>query len=308
MVDLRVSFLTAVLGPSVTVRVLDPDAFLPFSTERLGLRPAVEDRLVKAIEAPWGLVLVTGPAGCGKTTTLYSCLTRLATPERKLLTIEDPVEVMLEGVTQAGLRPREGFSFPVAVRSFLRSAPNVIMVGEVRDQETAELCLQASLTGHLVMSTLHTNDAVLTLTRLVDMGCDPFLVADSVKLVLAQRLVRLLCPACKRPGKPHGSRLALAADLAREGGLDWDALSRDFHELVGCAECNQTGFRGRAAIAEVLELTPELGVALRRGATADELRTIAVSQGMRTMAADGIERAAQGLTSLDEVLRVVPGR
>jgi type II secretory ATPase GspE/PulE/Tfp pilus assembly ATPase PilB-like protein len=305
---MRVSILHAALGPSVTVRVLDPDAIQPFEIGRLGLAPRDQERLKRAVDAPWGLVLVTGPAGCGKTTTLYSCLSRLATPDRKLLTAEDPVEVLLPGVLQAPIRPQQGLTYAASLRAFLRSAPNVIMIGELRDGETARMALSASLTGHLVMSTLHTNDAALTLTRLVEMGCDPYLVADSTRLVLGQRLVRVLCPECRRPAEPSASRLALAADLARPGGLDWEAQPKTFHEPAGCPKCNQTGFRGRMAIAETLETTSEIGAALRRGAGDGELRTIAVGQGMTTMAADGVRRAAEGLTSLDEVLRVVPGR
>jgi excisionase family DNA binding protein len=307
-VDMRVSFLHAALGPSATVRVLDPDAIQPFEIARLGFTPGDQERLERAIDAPWGLVLVTGPAGCGKTTTLYSCLSRLATPDRKLMTAEDPVEVLLPGVLQAPIRPQEGVTYATSLRAFLRSAANVIMLGELRDGETAQMALSASLTGHLVLSTLHTNTAALTLTRLVAMGCDPYLVADSTRLVLGQRLVRALCTECRRPAAPNESRLALAADLARQGGVDWDALPAAFHEAVGCTRCNHTGYRGRMALAETLEMTSEIGAALRRGASDSELHALAVGQGMTTLAADGLRRAAEGLTSLDEVLRVVPGR
>jgi excisionase family DNA binding protein len=307
-VDMRVSVLHAALGPSATVRVLDPDAIQPFEIARLGLAPRDQGRLERAVDAPWGLALVTGPAGCGKTTTLYSCLSRLATPDRKVMTAEDPVEVLLPGVLQVPIQPQQGLTYAASLRAFLRSAPNVIMIGELRDGETARMALSASLTGHLVMSTLHTNDAALTLTRLVEMGCDPYLVADSTRLVLGQRLVRALCRDCRRPAEPKASRLALAEDMARQGGLDWDALPRTFHEPVGCAKCNQMGYQGRMALAETLEMTSEIGSALRRGADDGELRTIAVGQGMTTMVGDGVRRAAEGLTSLDEVLRVVPGR
>ena len=306
-IDLRVSFLFAALGPSLTVRILDPDVMRPLTLDRMGYSPRDRDRLVEALGAPWGLVLVTGPTGCGKTTTLYACLNRLATPDRKVMSVEDPVEFLLPGMVQMQLRPNAGVTFPVAVRSMLRSAPNVIMIGELRDRETAQMALVASLTGHLVLTTLHASDAALALVRLVEMGCDPFLVADATRLIIAQRLVRLLCRECSAGQPPPASRLEVAAQSARDGGLDWPSLPKAFRGPVGCAKCHQTGFRGRDVIAEAMEVTPEIGEALRRGAATDELRALAVRQGMTTMAADGIRRAAEGATSLDEVLRVLRG-
>jgi len=304
-VDLRVSFLHAALGPSLTVRVLDPDVVRPLDLDGIGYSPADREKLLRAIEAPWGTVMVTGPTGIGKTTTLYACLNHLAGPERKLMTVEDPVEFFLPWVVQVPVRSRDGVTFPVALRSFLRSAPNVILVGEVRDFETLQIVHQASLTGHLLLTTLHADEAARALKRMVEMGSDPFVVADSTRLIASQRLIRRLCPVCSAEQEPAASRLEVAAELARAGGLDWTSLARKFRRPVGCAECHQTGFRGRDAIAETLEVTPEIGAALRRGASVEELRTIAVGQGMTTMAADGIRRAAAGTTSLDEVLRVL---
>ncbi len=208
--------------------------------------------LLRALRAPWGAILLTGPTGCGKTTALYACLNHLATPERKLMSVEDPVEFLLPGVVQVAVRPQAGVTFATAVRAFLRSAPNVIMLGEVRDLESLQLVHQAALTGHLVLTTLHADEAARALVRMVEIGSDPFLVADST-----------------------------------------------------CAKCHQTGFRGREVIAEALEVTPEIGAALRRGASLDELRTIAVGQSMTTLAADGLRRAAEGHTSIEEVLRVL---
>jgi len=306
-VDLRVSFLHAVLGPSLCARVLDPDVVRPLDLDGLSYCDRDREQLVRAINAPWGLVIVTGPTGCGKTTTLYACLHRLATPDRKVMTVEDPVEFLLPGVVQTSLRPRQGVTFAVAIRSMLRSAPNVILVGEIRDPETAHLVCQAALTGHTVLTTLHANDAALALTRLVDMGLDPFLVADATRLVVAQRLIRKLCAACRTPATPQASRLDEAARLAAAGGLDWASVPRLFHGPAGCERCHQTGFRGREVIAEALEVTPEIGEALRRGISTDDLRTLAVRGGMTTMAADAIRRAAAGTTSLDEALRVVRG-
>jgi type II secretory ATPase GspE/PulE/Tfp pilus assembly ATPase PilB-like protein len=203
------------------------------------------------------------------------------------------------------VRPHEGVTFPTALRSFLRSAPNVIHVGEIRDFETLQIVHQAALTGHLLLTTLHADEAARALKRMVEMGSDPFVVADSTKLIIAQRLVRKLCPECSVEAQPHASQIEQAAELARAGGLDWAALPRAFRAPRGCAKCHQTGFRGRDVIAEALEVTPEIGAALRRGASLDELRTIAIGQGMTTMAADGVRRAAAGLTSLEEALRVL---
>jgi len=307
LIDLRVSFLFAVLGPSITMRVLDPEVARPLDLEGIGYAPGDRQRLLHAIGSPSGLVIVTGPTGCGKTTTLYACLKHLTTPERKLMTVEDPVEFLLPGVVQTSLRPSACVTFPVALRSFLRSAPNVVLVGEIRDRETAMLVCQASLTGHVVLTTLHTNDAAAALTRLVELGIDPFVVGDATRLVVAQRLVRKLCRECRAEERPAASRLREAADLAEAGGLDWASLPKAFRRPAGCEQCHGTGFRGREVIAEALELTPEIGEALRRGTTTDELRARAVARGMTTMAADGLRRAAAGVTSLDEVLRVLRG-
>ncbi|HUT36947.1 MAG TPA: ATPase, T2SS/T4P/T4SS family [Planctomycetota bacterium] len=304
VVDLRVCFVPAVLGPSLTVRVLDASA-VRLELDRLGYAPRDKERLLRALRAPWGTLLITGPTGCGKTTVLYACLNHLVSPERKLMAVEDPVEFLLPGVVQVAVRPQAGVTFATAVRSFLRSAPNVIMVGEVRDLASLQLVHQAALTGHLVLTTLHADEAARALVRMVEIGSDPFLVADSTKLIIAQRLIRKLCPECSVEAQPLASHLEQAATLARAGGLDWAALPKAFRAPRGCAKCHQTGFRGREVIAEALEVTPEIGAALRRGASLDELRTIAIGQGMTTMAADGIRRAAEGATSLEEVLRVL---
>jgi len=304
-IDLRVSFLWAQLGPSLTARVLDPEVIPALTLDSLGYSPRDREKLLRWLAAPWGTILLTGPTGIGKTTTLYACLTHLASPERKLMTIEDPIEYFLPGVVQVPVRERGGVTFAVALRSFLRSAPNVIMVGEVRDFETLQIAHQAALTGHLVLTTLHADEAARALKRMVEMGSDPFVVADSTRLIIAQRLVRKLCPECSVEAQPPAGHLEQAASLARAGGLDWAAQPKAFRAPRGCALCHQTGFRGREVIAEALEVTPEIGAALRRGASVDELRTIAVGQGMTTMAADGLRRAAEGATSLEEVLRVL---
>jgi general secretion pathway protein E len=305
-VDLRANFLPAHGGEAVTVRVLRPDD-VHLTFERLDFTPRDEALLRRCLDMPSGLVLCTGPTGSGKTTTLYTCFKHLIRPEVKVMSIEDPVELQLDGAVQVQVQPKIGLTFPVAIRSCFRGDPDVIMVGEVRDPETANLCVQMALTGHLVLTTLHTQDAATGLARLVEIGVPAFVAADATRLVVAQRLVRRLCPACSKADTPAESLLRQAAQRARAGGLDWDGLAASWRGPVGCRECRFTGYSGRSLIGEALEVTPEIGSALRRGATVGELRTIAIGQGMTTLAAHGLRRAAAGQTSLAEVFAVVPG-
>jgi general secretion pathway protein E len=305
LIDLRVSYVPLQLGMSLTARVLDPDIAQLLTLDRMGYSERDKERLLHGLGVPWGMLMVTGPTGCGKTTTIYACLNRLAGPQTKVMTIEDPIELFLPWVEQIPVRPQDGVTFGVAVRSMLRSAANVIMIGEIRDFETLQLAHQSALTGHLVLTTLHADEAARALVRMVEIGSDPFLVADSTKLTASQRLVRCLCRECSVEDAPLGSVLERAAELATAGGLDWASLPKGFRRPVGCAKCHQTGFRGREVVAEVLEVTPEIGAALRKGASVDELRALAVRQGMTTMAADGIRKAAAGTTSLEEALRVL---
>ena len=220
------------------------------------------------------------------------------------MSVEDPVEYLLPGVTQVPVNQSIGLTFARALRSFLRCDPDVIMIGEMRDLETLQIAVQASLTGHLVLTTLHTDDAAGALTRIMDIGLPPFLVADTARLVVAQRLVRALCRECSVGVEPTASQLAQAQVLAQQGGLDWATLPHKFRKAVGCAKCAQTGYRCRTTITEMLEVTPTLGAAVRRGARAEELRALAIKEGMTTMSADGIAKAAAGTTTLDEVLGV----
>jgi excisionase family DNA binding protein len=302
-VDIRVNTLPALFGEALTLRILRHSE-VNLSLDRLDFLPRDRRLFLKWIEAPWGLVLVTGPTGCGKTTTLYSALVHLNRPEVKVLTIEDPVEVSLPGLIQVPLRSNLGHTFASLLRAEMRADPDVILVGEIRDLDTLRMVFPAALTGHLVFSTLHTEEAAQALTRMVDMGADPFVVADATKLVTAQRLVRLVCRECSEPDAPDRDSLERAARLARTGGASWDDLKADWRKAVGCRACKFTGYRGRTLVAEVLEVSPEIGAALRRRAGTDELRTIAVGQGMKTMAAHGVLRAAAGETTLAEVLRV----
>ncbi|MEW6356926.1 MAG: ATPase, T2SS/T4P/T4SS family [Planctomycetota bacterium] len=302
--DLRVNFLPACLGESVTVRILDASA-VRLRLDHFDYAESDRAKLLRAIEAPWGMVIVSGPTGSGKTTTLYACINHVSKPGDKVMTIEDPVEYFLPWAVQVQLIVKEGLTFATGMRAILRSDPDVIMVGEIRDMETLTLSQQAALTGHLVLANLHADEAARALIRMVDMGSDPFLVGDSTKMVMAQRLVRKLCSDCSVEDTPPETALIRAAQFARSGGLGWDTLPKQFRKAVGCKKCGQTGFKGRIAIVEVLEVTPEIASALRRGASVEELRTIAVGQGMTTMAADGIRRAANGTTTIAEVIRTL---
>jgi excisionase family DNA binding protein len=302
--DLRVCFMPAVMGEALTARFLDRSAVV-LSLDRFDYPAREMETIQRWLRAPSGIIIVSGPTGSGKTTTLYACLNQVANSKNKVISIEDPVEFLLPWVVQTQLNAAAGVTFARALRSALRSDPDVVLVGEIRDRETLEITQQVALTGHLVLTTLHTEDAPSALKRMVDIGTDPFIIADSTRLIIAQRLVRCLCPECSMEQSPPAAHLEQAAELARTGGLDWNSLPKKFREAVGCPKCNKFGFKGRKAIIEVLEVTPEIGAALRRGASVDEMRAIAVGQGMTTLVADGIRRAAAGTTTLEEVLHVV---
>lgn len=302
--DLRVCFVPAVTGEAVTIRLLDAKA-AALDLDGIPFAPADRARLDRAMAAPCGLILFTGPTGSGKTTVEYACINTLAKTPRKILTVEDPVEYILENTVQIPVNPAVGLTFAAGLRAILRCDPDVIMAGEIRDRETLQILLQCALTGHLAISSLHTEDAAAALQRLLDIGGEPFLVADAVRLIVSQRLVRRLCAACSRPETPAREELAKAAAVARQGGLDWGAMAHQFRHPVGCPQCGMTGYRGRTPIAEVLEMTPELDRAIRTGAGPDHLRRLAIEQGMTTLAADGIRRCAAGETTLNEVFRVI---
>jgi type IV pilus assembly protein PilB len=302
--DLRLCCVPAYLGESIVARLLWTDN-LCLDLDRMEYAPSDRQRLDKWIKAPRGLILLTGPTGCGKTTTLYSCLMRTISESTKVVSVEDPVEYLLPGMTQISVNPKVGLTFERALRSVLRMDPDVIMIGEIRNSEAMHLCFQAAMTGHLVMTTMHVDEAAAALRRMIDLDCEPFLVADSTKLILAQRLVRKLCPDCSAEAMPGAELLSRAEKFARTGGLGWDALPKQYRKAVGCRQCGQLGYRGRTLIAETLEVTPEIASALRRKASTEEIRAIAVGQGMTTMAADGVRRAAGGIVSLAEALAAV---
>lgn len=293
-VDFRVATTPVLHGESVVLRILDrQDVALDLKT--LGFDVDLQVILRRAIERPYGIVLVTGPTGSGKTTTLYAALKEINTPDKKIITVEDPVEYVLEGVNQVPIRPAIGLSFAQALRAFLRQDPDVLMVGEIRDRETAEIAIQAALTGHLLFSTLHTNTASGAITRLLDMGIDDYLLTSTLHVVLAQRLVRKLCVECRESYSPtEEMRARLAAQ--EETGLWFRAR--------GCPRCQGSGYRGRTAILEALEMTDELRSIVLSRADAHMLEKAAVERGMRTMLRHGLERIASGATSVEEVLRV----
>ncbi len=299
--DLRVSFLPLCLGESVTARVLSGNA-TSLDLDGIAYTAPVKARIERALRA-WGMIVMTGPTGSGKTTALYALAKRLVSPGTKIVAIEDPAEYMLPGVAQVQVMPSAGLSFAVALRAALRAAPNVLLIGEIRDPETLALAQECALTGHLVLTALHTRDAAGALRRMLDIGSPAFHVGSATKLVVAQRLIRTLCPQCSKPATLSGPMLERVERIAREGGLDWGTAPKTFRQAVGCANCQGTGYRGRTVIAEALEVTSEVAEALERKATDDELNALAVKQGMISVAAQGMQRAAAGETTVEEVLR-----
>ena len=292
-IDVRVATIPCVHGENVSLRLLGAERF---DFARLGLEPSVEKTIRSLISMPNGIVLVTGPTGCGKSTSLYTFLSSLNVTERRIVTIEDPVEHKIDGVIQIAVKPEIDLTFANALRSILRGDPNVVMIGEMRDRETVEIAIRAAQTGHLVFSTLHTNDAVGGITRLLDMGVEPFLVGSSVRAFLAQRLVRKLCPHCSKPTEMTRQELeAIGFPIELAAGL---------RQPVGCQHCRQSGYAGRLAIMEICLMTPALQDLIQRRATGTELAERAALDGMIPLRRDGWRKASMGLTSVEEVLRV----
>jgi type IV pilus assembly protein PilB len=295
-IDLRVSSLPTIFGEKIVMRILDKTN-LNIDLEKLGFEPQSMKDFVSAIANPYGMVLVTGPTGSGKTTTLYSALSRVNTPEVNVMTAEDPVEYNLDGINQVLVHEDIGLTFSAALKAFLRQDPNIIMVGEIRDLDTASIAVKAALTGQLVLSTLHTIDAASAIGRLIDMGIEPFLVSSSLNLVLAQRLVRKVCAACRRP-------ITLNDEVIAELQLTpKDVETGTFYEGEGCVECNNTGYRGRQGVYEVMPMSPRIGDLVLDRASAGEIKKLAIEQGMLTLRRDALEKLKRGLTSVEEVLK-----
>jgi type IV pilus assembly protein PilB len=296
-VDVRVSTLPTIMGEKVVMRLLDQNAVI-LDIKKLGFSSEHLNKYHRLYSQSYGMVLVTGPTGSGKTTTLYSTLAEVNSPNKNIITLEDPVEYRLYGINQVQVNSKAGLTFASGLRSILRQDPNIVLVGEIRDSETADIAIRAALTGHLVFSTLHTNDAAGTITRLLDMDVEPFLAASSILGVVAQRLVRLICPECKKSYTPTPDSLER---LFLTVGPDVPII---LYQGSGCARCNHTGYRGRMAIHEVMPITSQIREAINRRASSDEISSIAMNQGMTTMCQDGIQKALAGLTDISEIMRV----
>lgn len=297
-VDLRVSCLPTVWGEKIVMRILD-NSTAAMALSQLGFSPENLARWRESYEKPYGMVIVSGPTGSGKSTTLYATLNAIAKPELNIVTVEDPVEYRIVGINQIQTNTKAGLTFASALRSILRADPDVILIGEIRDAETAKIAIESALTGHLVLTTLHTNDAPGVVTRLIEMGVEPFLVTTALECATGQRLARRLCENCRRRVEPSASELA-AVGFEYPPGVD-----PTLYEPVGCTRCAETGFRGRVALHEVMLMSERIARLTSERASSDEIRDAAVAEGMRTLRQDGWLKVAQGLTSIQEVLRVV---
>ena len=299
-IDLRVSTIPTNHGESIVMRVLDKSSLL-FGLPELGFFSDDQEIFERLIKLPDGVLLVTGPTGSGKTSTLYACLNYINKPDRKIITVEEPIEYQMNGINQVQVNPEIGMTFPAALRSILRQAPNVIMIGEIRDLETASIATTASLTGHLVFSTLHTNDAPSAVARLIDIGVQPFLVASSVRAIMAQRLVRRLCKNCKQPGEL--TETDLRALRIEPGQLSEAQVMKP----IGCEQCRQIGYKGRTGIFEIFIIDDEARHMINKRSSTLMLRQRARELGMRTLREDGVRKVLAGLTSAEEVISITMG-
>ena len=296
-IDIRVSIIPTAHGERVVMRILEKGNFL-FSLEQLGMCRHDYELVDKLILSSHGIILVTGPTGSGKSTTLYAALQRVNSPDKNIITVEDPIEYQIPGIGQIQVRPKIGLTFAMGLRHILRQDPDVILVGEIRDHETAEMAVQASLTGHLVFSTLHTNDSAGAITRLVNMGIEPFLVTSSTISIMAQRLVRRICQHCREAYTPEAASLA-------ELGISPDTLQDGkVFRGVGCVKCQNRGYHGRTGIFELLAMTPEIQELALKGADSNTIKREARKQGMRTLREDGAYKVTQGVSTIEEILRV----
>ncbi len=300
-VDIRVSIAPTYYGENVVMRLLSEQSEA-YTLENLGYYGKDLEKLKRNIKKPYGMILATGPTGSGKTTSLYTILKILNTKEVSIITIEDPVEYAIEGIEQIQVNARTGLTFASGLRSILRQDPNIIMVGEIRDQETAGIAVNAALTGHLLLSTLHTNDAPTTLPRLLDMKIEPFLIASIVNIAIGQRLVRKICPDCKTKKEITAEEFKSLSTVLSPKILD---DHRAFYYGAGCAKCDQSGYKGRIGIYEVMEMDDEIRMAVMRNADSSEIKKIAIKNGMTTMLEDGFRKTVEGVTTIEEILRVI---
>jgi type IV pilus assembly protein PilB len=294
-VDIRVVTIPSVHGESAVLRILDKEA-IRLELDKLGLQPVELDHFRKSFGRAHGAVLVTGPTGSGKSTSLYGALLELNTPEKNIITIEDPVEYQIRGVTQVQVNPRAGLTFANGLRSMMRADPDILMIGEIRDRETAQLAVEGALTGHMVLSTLHTNDAPTAIPRLIEMGIEPFLVASAIDCIVAQRLARTLCSHCKK-------RTIIPVQVLRDHSFAAQ-FDIEAYEAVGCVRCGGMGYRGRIGLFEVMTMSEEIRELSLQRAPADQVARVAVEQGMRRLREDGLDKVKSGLTSMAEIARV----
>ena len=298
-VDLRMATLPTVYGEKIVIRILDKTSAL-LKLEQLGFQEGSYDRYEEGFRKPYGTVLVTGPTGSGKSTTLYATLNIINSPDRNIITVEDPVEYRLAGINQMQVNPKAGLTFSTALRSILRADPDVVLIGEIRDRETALIATEAALTGHLVLSTLHTNDAASAITRLIEMGVEPYLVASALDCVVAQRLARQLCDRCRQAYRPS------EAELQNAGFSDEEVVSiEELYRPEGCPHCGKTGYRGRMGLYEVMPVSEEIERLAAERRSSDDIRRLAIEQGMVSLRDDGLAKVRMGMTSLDEIFRVV---
>jgi general secretion pathway protein E len=297
-IDFRISTIPTLFGEGLVMRILDRDTLI-LELEKLGFPEDILPKYTQAISQPYGMILVTGPTGSGKTSTLYTTLAKINTSENKIVTLEDPVEYQLMGINQIQVNPKIGLTFASGLRSIVRHDPDIILVGEIRDRETAEIAVQSALTGHLLFSTLHTNDAAGAITRLLDLGVESFLLSSTLIGILAQRLVRVICPRCKQPTRPD-EKLPQSDILAPPG----PAAESVVFSGEGCEDCRHTGFKGRTAIFEYLHMDEDISRAITAGSTSEEIGNLALQKGMRTLRQDGWRKVMQGITTVSEVLRV----
>jgi type IV pilus assembly protein PilB len=298
-IDFRVASLPTAYGEKVVLRLLDT-ASVEADLGKLGFEKRDYERYEEVFRRPYGAILVTGPTGSGKSTTLYATLNELNSPDKNIITVEDPVEYKVAGLNQVQVNPRAGLTFASGLRSILRSDPDVVMIGEIRDQETAKISVEAALTGHLVLATLHTNDAPGALGRLTDMGVEPFLTSSAIDCVIAQRLVRKLCERCKEP-------VEIEREILEGVGFpfEWAPEGLHFHKAVGCRRCGETGYRGRTGIYELMVVTEEIRRMILRRSSADEIGRVAEREGMVRLRDDGLLKAARGVTTIEEALRTL---
>jgi type IV pilus assembly protein PilB len=294
-VDVRVVTLPSVHGESVVLRILDKDN-VRLDLEKLGMQQQELERFRRAFGRAHGAVLVTGPTGSGKSTSLYAALNELNTPEKSIVTIEDPVEYQVDGITQLQINPKAGLTFATGLRSMMRADPDILMVGEIRDRETAQIAIEGALTGHMVLSTLHTNDAPAAVTRLIEMGIEPFLIASAIDCVVAQRLARTLCTHCKK-------RTMLPAAVVQDHGFN-ATFDIEAYEPVGCTRCGHSGYRGRIGLYEVMSMSEEIRTLTLERAASEQIAVVATREGMRRLREDGLDKVKAGLTSIAEVARV----